>query len=82
MSNVVQRLDERIAQVKRMGFRVRSELLDGPAATWCVLGKQKVIFLDLSQSASEQLIQLDEVIASYLAHSSAKAGAAASEQAA
>jgi hypothetical protein len=82
MSNVVQRLDERIAQVKRMGFRVRSELLDGPAATWCILGKQKVIFLDLSQSASEQLIQLDEVVASYLAHSALETNSAANQHAA
>lgn len=67
MSNVVQRLKERIAEVKRMGFRVRTELLDGPTASWCMLGSQKVIFLDLAQSASEQLLQLDEVIASYLA---------------
>jgi len=65
MSNIVQRLQKRIAEVKRMGFRVRTELLDGPAATWCFLGQQKVIFLDLSHSASEQLLQLDEAIASY-----------------
>ncbi|QDT09077.1 hypothetical protein [Planctomycetes bacterium K23_9] len=72
MSNVVERLNQRIAEVKQMGFRVRTELLDGPAANWCLLGRQKVVFLDLSHSASEQLLQLDESIASYLAQTQAK----------
>ncbi|MGB7344353.1 MAG: hypothetical protein WBD20_09075 [Pirellulaceae bacterium] len=67
MSNIVERLKTRIAEVKRMGFRVRTELLDGPAATWCILGGQKVIFLDLSHSANEQLLQLNEAIESYTA---------------
>ena len=73
MSNVVQRLAERIAQAKRIGFQVRSELLDGAPATWCVLGSQKVIFLDLSHSASEQLLQLNEVLESYRLETSLEA---------
>ncbi len=65
MSNIIARLNQRIAEVKRMGFEVRTEWLNGPAATWCMIGQQKVIFLDLSQNASEKLLQLNQVIESY-----------------
>ncbi|NND97159.1 MAG: hypothetical protein HKN47_07515 [Pirellulaceae bacterium] len=64
--NVVQRLNQRLAAAKQMGFNVRTELLDGQQSTWCVLGVTKVIFLDLSQTAAEQLAQLNEVLADYV----------------
>ncbi|MCG8648919.1 MAG: hypothetical protein MI861_03755 [Pirellulales bacterium] len=33
--NVVQRLNRRLGEAKRMGFRVRTEWLEDQQATWC-----------------------------------------------
>ena len=63
--NVVDRLKQRIGDAKRAGFRVRMEYLDDQQASWCVIGGVKTIFIDLSQSAAEQLCQLDESLASF-----------------
>ena len=52
---MVQRLKARIKDAKELGFTIRREVLDSEEATWCVLGNKKVIFLDLTQTANEQL---------------------------
>lgn len=62
--NVVERLRERIRDAKGMGIRIRSEWLDDQQATWCEIGGVKTIFIDLSQTATEQLEQLEESLAS------------------
>jgi hypothetical protein len=62
--NVIERLRQRIRDAKGMGIRIRSEWLDDQQATWCEIGGVKTIFIDLSQSATEQLEQLEESLAS------------------
>ena len=61
--NVLQRLQRRTEEARRLGFEVRAEYLDGPQATWCQLGSRRIIFIDLSQTAAEQLQQLNETLA-------------------
>lgn len=65
--NIVQRLKSQIKKAKSLGFTVRFELLDGEQPSWCVLGKSKVLFLDLSQTANEQLRSLNETLDSFFA---------------
>ena len=49
-----------------MGLKVRLEPLDGQQASWCVIGGVPTVFVDLSQTAAEQLQQLEESLAAYL----------------
>lgn len=63
--HVVSRLRWRIQDATQMGFHVRSEPLDGRPADWCQIGSRRMIFLDLSVPAAEQLAQLDDVLADY-----------------
>ncbi len=64
--NVVERLRNRVREAKQAGFRVRMEYLEDETATWCVIGGVKTIFIDLSQSAAEQLGQwVDELLERY-----------------
>ncbi|TWT82191.1 hypothetical protein CA13_36520 [Planctomycetes bacterium CA13] len=63
--NVVERLKRRSAEAKKLGFHLRTELLDGEQATWCMIGMKKTIFIDLSQTAAEQLRTLDEILADF-----------------
>ena len=63
--NVVQRLAQAIGTAKEMGFEVRKIVLDGQVAGWCQIGTKKILFLDLTATASEQLEQIDEIVASY-----------------
>ena len=61
--NIVQRLNHRIEQAKGLGFEIRTEWLDGMESTWCELGGTKILFLDVSKNAVEQLDQVDKAIA-------------------
>tara|TARA_R110002073_G_scaffold46789_7_gene127454 strand:- start:8452 stop:8739 length:288 start_codon:yes stop_codon:yes gene_type:complete len=63
--NVVQRLRRRTQQARDLGFHVRTELLDGQEPSWCMIGKRKTIFIDLAQTAAEQLRQLEESMSEY-----------------
>ena len=63
--NVVQRLKQRLAQARREGFKVRLEVLDGEQATWCEIAGVPTLFVDLSQTAAEQLRQLEETLSAY-----------------
>jgi hypothetical protein len=63
--NVVARLKRRIDEARMLGFRVRMEPLDGEQATWCEIAGVPTLFVDLSQTAAEQLHQVDEALASY-----------------
>ena len=62
--NVIERLQQRIRDAKGMGIRIRHEWLDDQQATWCEIGGVRTIFIDLSQTATEQLEQLEESLAS------------------
>lgn len=65
--NVVVRLKNRLAEARKMGFKIRMELLDDEQATWCVIAGVPTLFVDLSQTAAEQLQQLDEAIGQWRA---------------
>jgi len=65
--NVIERLRQRIRDAKGMGVRVRSEWLDDEQASWCEIGGVVTIFIDLSQTAAEQLQQLEDSLASLAA---------------
>lgn len=62
--NVVQRLQRRIREARRLGYRVRSEWLDDQQPGWCQIGGITTIFLDQTQPAAEQLAQLEESLRS------------------
>ncbi len=63
--NVVSRLRSRLDDARGLGFRVRMVALDGEQATWCVIGGVPTLFVDLSQTAAEQLQQVNESLKAY-----------------
>jgi hypothetical protein len=63
--NVVARLRGRLAEARGMGFKVRMEPLDGEQASWCEIAGVPTLFVDLSQTAAEQLQQIEETLLSY-----------------
>ncbi|MEM9585816.1 MAG: hypothetical protein AAGA03_00930 [Planctomycetota bacterium] len=63
--NVIERLRQRTAQASRMGFEVRTEVLDGQTPNWCEVGGRRLLFLDLSLPAVEQLHHLNELLGDY-----------------
>ena len=65
--NVVQRLRRRLREAQQMGFEVRREWLEDQQASWCEIGGKRTLFVDLSQTAAEQLRQIDESLAAYSA---------------
>lgn len=67
--HVVARLQHRIDEARAIGFKIRIEPLDGGQATWCEIAGVPTLFIDLSQTAAEQLRQLDETLAGYRATS-------------
>ena len=69
--NVVMRLKHRMDEARSLGFKVRMEPLDGEQATWCEIAGVPTLFVDLSQTAAEQLRQLDETLESYQQRSTA-----------
>lgn len=60
--NIVARLATRISEVRALGFQVRQEVLGAHQPDWCEIGGQKVLFLDASQSARQQLESIDEAL--------------------
>ena len=53
--HTVEMLEEALELAERIGFRVRQEWLDGRGSGACELKGQQWIFLDLSETAREQL---------------------------
>ncbi|MDA8744942.1 hypothetical protein N9N28_09955 [Rubripirellula amarantea] len=74
--NVVERLRKRLREVRQDGFDVRIERLEDGAAGWCQIGVKRMIFLDVSQTAREQLAQLDDAVANYAEYEKVSAAAA------
>lgn len=62
---VVSRLSGRIDRARRQGFVVRIEPLGETGDSWCLLRGSVVLFVDASQTAAEQLRQIDQSIADY-----------------
>ncbi len=69
--NIVQRLKNRLKDARSLGFRVRMELLSDEQASWCIVGGVPTLFVDLSQTAAEQLRQVEETLQAYLEQSRA-----------
>ncbi len=63
--NVVKRLRNRIADARSLGFKIRMEPLESQSATWCEIAGIPTLFVDLSQTAGEQLHLVDQALASY-----------------
>ena len=63
--NVVSRLRQRLHDARATGFKVRMEVLDDEQASWCVISGVLTLFVDLSQTASEQLQQVEETLSAY-----------------
>ena len=78
-ANVVQRLHAKLKEARSQGFKVRMEIFDDEQASWCVIAGVPTIFVDQSQTASEQLRQIDETLAAY--HQQAAADAAKDQSA-
>ena len=66
--NVVQCLQARLKEASEQGVKVRLEILEEEQASWCLIGTKPTVFIDLSQTASEQLRQLEEILAEYQAY--------------
>lgn len=71
--NVVSRLKQRLQHASSLGFKVRIELLDEEQASWCEIAGVPTLFVDLSQTAAEQLKQVEETLSAYLAAQTARA---------
>jgi hypothetical protein len=54
-----------------MGFKVRMEVLEDEQATWCEIAGVKTLFVDLSQTAAEQLQQIEESLSALAAQTAA-----------
>ncbi|OUW81490.1 MAG: hypothetical protein CBD74_08265 [Saprospirales bacterium TMED214] len=63
--HVVSRLRQRLRDARATGFKVRMEVLDDEQASWCVISGVLTLFVDLSQTASEQLQQVEETLSAY-----------------
>lgn len=64
--NVVSRLKQRLKDARSLGFKVRVELLADEHASWCEIAGVPTLFVDLSQTTSEQLQQVEETLTAYL----------------
>lgn len=63
--HVVRRLQQRMDLARGLGFVVRSEVLGDQPSTWCEVAGKKMMFLDITQTATEQLHQIEQLLAQY-----------------
>jgi hypothetical protein len=63
--HTVQALEEALQAAERLGYQVRREWLDGGGGGACEFGGKQWMFVDLSQSAAEQLEQVLSVLRSH-----------------
>lgn len=66
-ANVVERLKLQLKRAEKLGMRVRQEVLSDEQATWCEIAGVPTLFVDHSQSAPEQLRQVEETLDAYVA---------------
>lgn len=59
--HTVERLEVALAQAQKLGFQIRQEWLENGGGV-CEFKGQQWLFLDLSQSAAEQLEQVREAL--------------------
>lgn len=65
--NVVARLKQELAAARAAGLCVRMEVLEDEQASWCEIAGVPTLFVDLSLSAAEQLMQVQSAIGAYQA---------------
>ena len=70
--NVVSRLKRRMEEARGRGFQVRTVLLDGADPSWCLIGRQRIILLELNQGAAEQLASLEEILRDFRGDAAAR----------
>jgi len=63
--NIVLRLKAKLKEARSHGFKVRVELLDDEQGSWCVIAGVPTLFVDLSQTAAEQLRQVEQTLEAY-----------------
>lgn len=80
--NIVQRLQSRLADARKLGLAVRLEVLENEQPSWCEIGGVPTLFIDLTQTAAEQLRQVDEILDCYQRQRGATPVASAGQQAA
>ncbi|MFO0921879.1 MAG: hypothetical protein U0905_05245 [Pirellulales bacterium] len=61
-AHTIDLLEHALDVALRAGVRVRKDWLDGVSGGLCRVGKQHWFFLDLSQSAADQLQQLTKAL--------------------
>ncbi len=61
----VARLRRLVQAAKHQGFQIRQEPLGQQAGTWCEIGGRATIFLDVTQSAADQLAVLQQALDEY-----------------
>lgn len=60
--HTVELLEQALGAVKRLGYRVRAEHLDGGEGGVCEFGGKRWLFLDISKAPLEQLHQVLELL--------------------
>jgi len=60
--NILDRLRRLTRIARNHGFEIRGEPLGGNGCTWCEIRGRRVLFLDLSQPATEQAIAIREIL--------------------
>jgi hypothetical protein len=78
--NVVTRLKQKLADARKLGFKVRMEVLDDEQPSWCEIAGVPTLFVDLSQTAAEQLRQVSETLSQWQSHGEASATTLTSPQ--
>ena len=56
--HTIELLEQGLDLIRRLGYQVRNEWLDGAAGGGCELAGRKVFFLDLALPAGDQLDQV------------------------
>lgn len=60
--HTVELLEQALAAVKRLGYRVRSEHLDGGQGGVCEFGGKRWLFLDIAKAPLEQLHEVLQLL--------------------
>ena len=60
--HTVELIEEAVSLATRVGYRVRTEWLDGIGGGGCEINGRKVIFIDLALVPVDQLAQLAEAL--------------------
>ncbi len=71
--DTINQLEQKLAQLQRLGYAVRYDWFGGTGGGACQLGNQKCLFLDLALGAHDHLHLVDEVLQSELPGSAQRA---------